>query len=98
MAHLTPQHIEVLYEKYGEIKILDDVIRNRALDDPPTAIFGYPRYEDRVDQYESFTGRDFDRFIDEAVRYFIGAGLKPVSNLLCLEICAQVRANACLQT
>lgn len=86
MAHLTPDHIESLYEKYGEIKVLDDVIRNRALDDPPTPILGYPKLENSVDEYEVFTGKDLDGFINEAVEYFIQSEMKPVSNSLRLQM------------
>jgi hypothetical protein len=79
MAHLTPEHIQNLYEKYGEIKVLDDVIRNRALDSPPSHILGYPKFGNSVDEYETFTGKDIDQFVNEAVEYFIASGLEPVS-------------------
>lgn len=78
MAHLTQKHIENLYSTFGELKVLDDIIRHRAGDSPPTSILGYPRTEDRVDDYETFTGQQLDQFVDAAVKYYIKAGLKPV--------------------
>jgi hypothetical protein len=78
MAHLTPGHIRQLYDVYGELKVLDDIIRYRALDDPPTTILGYPKFDDRVDEYETFTGKQLDEFVDAAVHYFMHYGLRPV--------------------
>jgi hypothetical protein len=78
MAHLTPEHIQHLYSIYGEIKVLDDIIRFRALDSPPATILGYPKYDDRVDEYETFTGKQLDQFVDAAAKYFIKCGLEPV--------------------
>lgn len=83
MAHLTEEHVQELYDTFGELKVLDDIIRHRATDDPPAPILGYPRTEDTVNDYESFTGQQLDQFVDCAVKYFLEKGLKPVrsSNL-----------------
>ena len=78
MAHLTEEHVQELYETYGELKVLDDIIRYRAADDPSAPILGYPRSEDTVTEYEYFTGKELDHFIDGAVKYFLKSGLKPV--------------------
>ena len=78
MAHLTKQYVQQLYETFGELRVLDDIIRYRAADNPPAPILGYPRIADTVNEYENFTGQQLDRFVDGAVKYFIDSGLKPV--------------------
>lgn len=78
MAHLTQKHVHYLYDTFGELKVLDDIIQHRAGDNHPSPILGYPRNEDRVDSYEQFTGHQLDHFIDAAVKYFIKSGLRPV--------------------
>ncbi|KAK2607921.1 hypothetical protein N8I77_006562 [Diaporthe amygdali] len=77
MAHLTEAHLASLYDEYGELKVLDDIIRHRAGDHPPRPILGYPRSEEGVDDYELITGLDLDNYVDGAVRKFISMGLKP---------------------
>ncbi|PQE05301.1 NRPS-like enzyme protein [Rutstroemia sp. NJR-2017a BVV2] len=77
MAHLTPAHIQHLYETFGELRVLDDIIRHRAKDNPPAPILGYPKIEDDVNVYESFTGQQLDLYVDRAVKYFLEQGLKP---------------------
>lgn len=78
MAHLTEEHVQELYKTFGELKVLDDIIRYRAADDPPAPILGYPKSEETVNEYENFTGKELDQFVDGAVKYFLESGLKPV--------------------
>lgn len=78
MAHLSQEHVQHLYETFGELKVLDDIIRHRAADDPPVPILGYPRYEHSVDDYELFTSKQLDYFVDAAVKHFISNGFWPV--------------------
>ncbi|KAM0140952.1 hypothetical protein ACHAO1_002078 [Botrytis cinerea] len=77
MAHLTPEHILHLYDTFGELRVLDDIIRHRSKDNPPAPILGYPRVEDNPSDYETFTGQQLDSFVDAACKYFIKNGLKP---------------------
>ncbi|KAL8904938.1 MAG: hypothetical protein Q9207_002932, partial [Kuettlingeria erythrocarpa] len=77
MAHLSHERVRQLYREFGELKVLDDIIRHRAADDPPAPMLGYPRFKDSVDDYELFTGRQLDAFVDAAVKYFIKSGLEP---------------------
>ena len=77
MAHLSQEHVKYLYEKFGELKVLDDIIRHRAADDPPAPILAYPR-PGTVADYEYFTGRDLDRLIDGAARRYLSLGLSTV--------------------
>lgn len=67
-----------LYDKFGDLKVLDDIIRHRAKDEPPVPILGYPRFDDSVDDYELFTGKQLDHFIDGAVEKLRSSGLEPV--------------------
>lgn len=78
MAHLTKDHVQELYDNFGELRVLDDIVHHRAADDPPAPIFGYPKSEDSVNEYETFTGKQLDQFVDGAVKYFLESGLKPV--------------------
>lgn len=78
MAHLTEDHVKRLYAEFGELKILDDIVRHRSNDEPAAPILGYPRYEDSVSDYEVFTGKQVDIFVENAARYFSEAGLKHV--------------------
>ena len=81
MAHLTPERVQHFYDAFGQLRVLDDIIRHRAADDPPAPILGYPRIEDNVHDYERFTGLQLDQFVDTAAKYFIESGLKPVRRL-----------------
>ena len=78
MAHLTKERVQQLYETFGELRVLDDIIRYRAADNPPAPILGYPKIPDNVNEYENLTGQQLDRFVDGAVKYYINSGLKPV--------------------
>ncbi|KAF3404524.1 Iterative polyketide synthase afoE [Talaromyces pinophilus] len=77
MSHLTKEYVQHLYERFGELRVLDDIIQHRATDNPPTPILGYPRNEDNVDDYEFFTGKELHQLVDGAVKYFLNSGLKP---------------------
>lgn len=78
MAHLTKEHVQELYNTFGELRVLDDIIHYRAADDPLSPILGYPKSEDTVNEYEKLTGKELDQFVDGAVKYFLESGLKPV--------------------
>jgi hypothetical protein len=77
MSHLSQAHVQYLYEQFGELKVLDDIIRHRAADDPPVPILAYPR-PGTVADYEYFTGKDLDRLINGAARQYLSLGLSPV--------------------
>lgn len=81
MAHLTPSHVQDLYARYGDLKIVDDIIRHRAADDPPTCILGYPRSNDSLVDYVDYTGAQLDIFVDNAAKHFTQVGLEPVRYL-----------------
>ncbi|KAM5436557.1 putative NRPS-like protein biosynthetic cluster [Microsporum ferrugineum] len=77
MAHLSQEHVQHLYRTFGELKVLDDIIRHRAADESQVPILGYPKFEHSVDDYERFTGKQLDLFVDAAAKEFILAGIKP---------------------
>ncbi|KAI4098391.1 MAG: hypothetical protein LQ339_006446 [Xanthoria mediterranea] len=77
MAHLSHERVQQLYQEFGELKVLDDIIRHRAADHPPLPILGYPRFKHSVVDYELFTGKQLDLFVDATVKYFIRSGLEP---------------------
>ena len=81
MSHLSHEHVQHLYNTFGDLNVLDDIIRHRAADEPSVPILGYPRFEQSVNDYELFTGKQLHHFIDAAAKYFISCGLWPV-NLL----------------
>lgn len=78
MAPLSHQSVQALYDQFGELKVLDDVIQHRAADEIQVPILGYPRFEQSVDDYELFTGKQLSHFIDMAAEKLITLGLKPV--------------------
>lgn len=63
MSHLSQEYVQRLYEEFGELKVLDDIIHHRAANNPPLPILGYSRHEQTVNDYELFTGKqlDYDR-------------------------------------
>ncbi|KAJ8113813.1 hypothetical protein ONZ43_g5059 [Nemania bipapillata] len=77
MAHLTQEHVQQLYREFGELAVIDDIIRHRAADNPPAPILAYPRTPRSVDDYEKFTGKQLNQFVDGAVKYFLSHGLRP---------------------
>ena len=89
MSHLSHEHVQRLYDEFGDLKVLDDIIRHRAADSPPAPILGYPRFEHVVDDYELFTGKQLDQYIDGAVKTFIASGFRPVSCNLSSSFVAQ---------
>lgn len=72
-------YVQDLYDKFGDLKVLDDIIRHGAADDPQLPILGYPRSESSVSDYEQFTGRNLDRFVDAVVKKLITLGMTPSS-------------------
>ncbi|MBE3045549.1 hypothetical protein IMZ48_23985, partial [Candidatus Bathyarchaeota archaeon] len=52
MSHLTEDVLLDHSKRFGRLVVLDDIITNRAADNPPTQILGYPRQSGRVDDYE----------------------------------------------
>ena len=62
----------------GEILILDDLIRQRAADSDQIALLAFPKSERGITDYEELTGQRLDQFIDQAAKYYVCSGLRPV--------------------
>lgn len=81
MSHLSEDHVQCLYKKFGDLKVLDDIIRHRAADNPPAPILAYPRSKTVAD-FEYFTGIELDNFVDVAAKKYLALGLNPVWSIL----------------
>ncbi|KAL8749393.1 MAG: hypothetical protein Q9199_007714, partial [Rusavskia elegans] len=63
-------------EDLGEFILIDDLFRARAKDKDQKPLIAFPRSERSVSDFEYFTARDFDRFVEHAARHYLGLGLK----------------------
>lgn len=78
MATITSDAIASVEKKYGELRVLDDIIQHRANDKEQKHLIAYPRGLSHTD-YEYITAADVNRYIDAVVKRFISLGLGPVS-------------------
>ena len=62
----------------GEMQILDDLLQLRAADKDQIPLLAFPKSERGVTDYEQFTGKDLDRFVDQTAKHYMRCGLKPV--------------------
>lgn len=67
-------------EDLGEIILIDDLFRLRAKDKVQKPLIAFPKSESSVSDFEYFTGRDLDRFVEHAARHYLGLGLKLVGS------------------
>ena len=58
--------------------ISDDLLQARAADKHQVQLFCFPRSERGIIDYEGYTGKDIDRFVDHAAKYYMHCGLQPV--------------------
>ena len=47
---------------------VDDILRQRAQEEPQTPFIAFPKSLTGLDDFELFTARDVDRFVNNAVR------------------------------
>ena len=80
MSYLSQERVQNLYDTFGDLKVLNDIIRHRAADNPQAPILGYPRFEYSVDDYERFSGQQLHQFVDATAKHLISSGFKPVYN------------------
>ena len=64
-----------------DIILSDDLLRLRAADKTQVPLLCFPKSERGTVDYEDFTGRDIDRFVDQAAKYYMRCGLQPVGEL-----------------
>ncbi|KAI5284911.1 putative NRPS-like protein biosynthetic cluster, partial [Ascosphaera aggregata] len=76
MSTITQGRLAAVQQKYGELRVMDDMIRHRADDKEPKALLAYPKGSSLTD-YEYISAKDINQFIDAAVKHFISFGLGP---------------------
>jgi hypothetical protein len=64
----------------GEMLILDDLLALRAADAVQVPLLGYPKPGPDITDFELFTGRALDQFVDRAAKEYVAVGLLPVSS------------------
>lgn len=62
-----------------DIIVLDGLLRLRGIDKTHVPLLCFPNTERGIIDYEEFSGRDIDRFLDQAAKFFLNCGLQPVS-------------------
>jgi hypothetical protein len=60
------------------LHLLDDLIRQRAVDEDQTPLLAYPKPKLGITDYEFFTGRKLNRLVDGAAKALIKRGIKSV--------------------
>ena len=61
--------------------LVDDLIRWRALDEDQVPLLYFAKGERSATDFEQFNGKDLDRFVDHAAKFYINKGLKPVRRI-----------------
>lgn len=56
-----------LTSRFGQLEVLDDLIRLRASDEEQVPILAYPKIEGNDIVYDLFTGKDLNEFISNGV-------------------------------
>ncbi|CAG8129870.1 unnamed protein product [Penicillium olsonii] len=67
---------ETLTEEFGQLHVLDDLIRLRAEDDIQTPILAYPSSNGEAASYTYYTGQQMDRMIDETAKRLMEDGFR----------------------
>lgn len=67
-----------LTEKFGQLHVLDDLIRLRAADTIQCPILAYPSSDSDAALYNYYTGEQLDEMIDQVVSTLMEDGFKPV--------------------
>lgn len=67
-----------LIQKFGQLHVLDDLIRLRAADIFQLPILAYPSSDKDAASYTYYTGQDLDEMIDQTVTVLMNDGFQPV--------------------
>lgn len=67
-----------LIQQFGQLHVLDDLIRLRAADVIQHPILAYPTSEKDAASYAYYTGQDLDEMIDQTVAVLMNDGFQPV--------------------
>ncbi|KAJ5720661.1 AMP-dependent synthetase/ligase [Penicillium malachiteum] len=74
----TPSRsIDPLVQKFGQLNVLDDLIRLRAADVIQYPILAYPTSKNDATNYDYYSGQDLDEMIDQRVSTLIEDGFRP---------------------
>ena len=60
--------------------IADDLLQARAADEIQIPLLCFQQSERGIIDFEGFTGRDIDRFVDHAAKSYLNHGLQPVGS------------------
>ena len=69
---------ETLTQEFGQLHVLDDLIRLRAKDDIQTPILAYPSCNGEAASYTYYNGQQMDRMIDETAKRLMEDGFRSV--------------------
>lgn len=67
-----------LIQKFGQLHVLDDLIRLRAADAVQDPILAYPNSDKDAASYSYYTGQDLDEMIDHTLAVLLNHGFQPV--------------------
>lgn len=62
----------------SKIWTLDQLLRQRAIDEDQTPLIAFPRTRQGYTDYEPITGANLNRFVDGAAKCLIEKGFQPV--------------------
>lgn len=77
MASLTPDRVVELHTLHGKPVTIDDVFRLRAEDEEQSPILAYAKHPGSLTEYELFTGKHLDNFINQTCWWLISTGIDP---------------------
>ncbi|KAJ5585606.1 AMP-dependent synthetase/ligase, partial [Penicillium hispanicum] len=66
-----------LIQKFGQLHVLDDLVRLRAADVVQHPILAYPRTDQDAASFTDYTGQDLDEMIDQVVTVLLNDGFQP---------------------
>jgi hypothetical protein len=69
-----------LIQKFGQLHVLDDLIRHRAADFVQQPILAYPNSAQDAASYSYYTGQDIDQMVDQIASGLMASGFQPVSS------------------
>ena len=65
-------------EDLGELTLIDDILKARVKDKDQKPLIAFPKSERSASDFEYFTARDLDRFVEHTARHYLGLQLKLV--------------------
>ncbi|KAJ5739998.1 hypothetical protein N7533_012782 [Penicillium manginii] len=66
-----------LIQKFGQLHVLDDLIRHRAADFVQQPILAYPNSAQDAASYSYYTGQDIDQMVDQIASGLMASGFQP---------------------